>query len=49
MVLENLSLEQISQNDEAAFRAMVLAYWQEIMPKASVVRDEKQREDYFQQ
>ena len=44
-----LSIEKVDMEDLARFRKMVEAYWQELMPQASVLRDPGQREAYFQE
>ena len=44
-----LTVEPVCQEDESAFRTMVLVYWQELMPKADVLKDETRREGYFQE
>lgn len=43
-----LRVEKIDVQNLADFRRMVEAYWQELMPKASVVKDPGRREAYFQ-
>ena len=44
-----MTLEKVDVQDLAAFRQMVEAYWQELMPKANVIKDPEQREAYFQE
>lgn len=42
--VEKVEIKYIDQ-----FRQMVEAYWQELMPKASVIKDADKREAYFQE
>lgn len=44
-----LKIEKVATQDLAHFRRMVEDYWQELMPKAIVVRDPEQWEAYFQE
>lgn len=43
-----MRIEQVDPKEMAAFRHMVEAYWQELMPHAVVLRDPRQWEAYFQ-
>ena len=43
----SVSLKQVSPHEIFEFQQMVHAYWQELMPHASVVRDLASREAYF--
>lgn len=42
-------IERVHLEDMDLFRAMVKAYWQDLMPHADVVRDAQRREAYFQE
>jgi ribosomal protein S18 acetylase RimI-like enzyme len=42
-------IERVEGHDIAQFRRMVEAYWQELMSKASVVKDPGRRKAYFQE
>lgn len=44
-----LSIEKVKSTEVQRFRSMAEAYWQELMPKADVVRVPVQREIYFQE
>ena len=44
-----LQLQSIEQLDYTRFRHMVEAYWQEIMPDATVIQSAEQRLAYFQE
>ena len=45
----SVSLERVSSPDIADFQDMVEAYWQELMPHASVIQDIEERQAYFYQ
>jgi ribosomal protein S18 acetylase RimI-like enzyme len=44
-----IAVEKVMEQDLAVFREMVLAYWQELMPKSDVVRDIARQNAYFQE
>ena len=44
-----MRIEQVSLKDRARFRELVEAYWRELMPNSTVVRDTEQRDAYFQE
>jgi ribosomal protein S18 acetylase RimI-like enzyme len=46
---EKVRLEGVSEGEIAEFQQMAYAYWQELMPHATVVRDVEQRKSYFDQ
>lgn len=46
--MASLRIERVSKKDRDEFRAMVVAYWQELMPRADVVQDEYEQEFYFE-
>lgn len=43
-----VDLQPISSEDLPAFRGLVLAYWQEIMPASEMMNDPQQQQIYFQ-
>ena len=47
--MQSVRLEKVAENELALFREMVEEYWQELMPRAIVVRDPARRETYFQE
>ncbi len=44
-----LQLEAVHPADMTAFRSMVLNYWRELMPGASVLKDTASQDAYFQE
>lgn len=44
-----VQLQPIQPTEQARFRQVVEAYWQEIMPHADIVRDAEQAARYFQE
>src|SRR5215207_1043940 len=44
-----LTVEKVTEHELSAFRERVLAYWQELMPKADVLRDTAKQDAYFQE
>lgn len=43
-----LNIKPVDNVYDLAFRQMIFSYWQELMPKASVLETEEKREAYFE-